>query len=62
MVKNIKTLCKREGVTIKALEEICGLGNGTIRRWDKNSPTLDKVLRVTSFFGVTVEELMKEET
>lgn len=62
MVKNIKTLCKREGVTIKALEEICGLGNGTIRRWDKSAPSIDKVIRVASFFGVGVDDLLKEET
>lgn len=49
-------------MTIKALEEICNLGNGTIRRWDKNSPSLDKVKRVASFFGVTLDELTREET
>lgn len=61
IVDNIRALCKREGVTVKALEEICALGNGTIKRWDKNSPSVDKIARVASFFGVTIDELIKEE-
>lgn len=61
LVKNIKALCEREGVTVKALEEICNLGNGTIRRWNRSAPSVDKVLRVASFFGVTIDELLKED-
>lgn len=61
LVKNIKALCEREGVTVKALEEICNLGNGTIRRWNRYVPSVDKVLRVASFFGVTIDELLKED-
>lgn len=61
IVENIKALCKREGVTIKAVEEICNLGNGTIRRWDDSSPSVDKLARVARFFRVTIDELIKEE-
>lgn len=61
IVNNIKALCKREGVTVKALEEICNLGNGTIRRWNKSAPSVDKIARVASFFGVTIDELLKED-
>ena len=61
IVENIKALCKREGVTVKALEEICNLGNGTVRRWNDSPPGVDKVQRVASFFGVTIDELIKEE-
>lgn len=58
---NIKALCEREGVTIKALEEICNLGNGTIRRWNDTAPSVDRLARVAAFFGVTIDELLKEE-
>ena len=58
---NIKALCKREGVTVKALEEICNLGNGTIRRWNDTPPSVDRIARVASFFGVSIDELIKEE-
>lgn len=61
IVENIKALCKREGVTIKAVEQICNLGNGTIRRWGKNTPAVDKVKAVAEFFNVTVDELIKED-
>lgn len=61
IVKNIKALCEREGVTIRALEEICALGNGTVRRWDVSAPSVDRLARVAAFFGVTIDELLKEE-
>lgn len=61
IVENIKALCKREGVTIKAVEEICNLGNGTIRRWDDSSPSVEKLARVARFFRVTIDELIKED-
>ena len=40
IVDKIKALCKAEGVTIKAVEEICNLGNGTIifRKREKRRP------------------------
>jgi transcriptional regulator with XRE-family HTH domain len=61
IVDKIKALCKAEGVTIKAVEEICNLGNGTIKRWDKSSPSVDRIARVARFFRVTIDELIKED-
>ena len=60
IVEKIKALCKREGVTVKALEEICNLSNGSIRKWDESKPSVDKIARVASFFGVTIDELIRE--
>lgn len=60
MVERINELCKKWEITVKSLEKVLGLGNGTIRRWDESSPSLDKVVKVAHFFGITVSELIGE--
>ena len=61
MVERIKTLCADNKVTIRALEKEFGFGNGTIARWNENRPSIDKVKAVADYFGVTIDELLKEE-
>lgn len=61
MVSNIKTLCGKTGVTIAELERKIGFGNGTIARWDENAPSVARVKLVADYFGVSVDELLKEE-
>ena len=58
--ENIVTLCKERGITIARLEKECGFGNATIRGWAVSSPTVGKVQKVAEFFGVTVNDLLKE--
>lgn len=61
IAENIKTLCKSKGITIAELERTIGLGNGTIRRWNWNSPSLNKVRKVAEYFGVSVDDLLAEK-
>ena len=66
MIATIEELCKTSGKSLKALERDLGFGNGTIRRWNTNSPSVDKVQKVADYFGVSVgfilggEEIKKE--
>lgn len=61
MLKNIKRLCAANNISISKLGKTLGFGNGTIERWDRNRPSIDKVILVADYFGVTVDELLKEE-
>lgn len=61
MVDEIKQLCKERGTTIAAVERICGLGNGTIRKWDTFSPSFARVAKVAEFFGVDPSALYGTE-
>ena len=56
----IKELCKERSITIKSLEESCGLKHGTIKKWNKESsnPRVKGVLSVARELGTTVEELL----
>lgn len=60
LLRNIVSLCKRQGICIANLEKAVGLGNGTIRGWAKSSPRIDAVKKVADFFGVSVDSLISE--
>ena len=57
----IKTLCNAEGITIKALEQELGMGNGTIGKWKKSSPTVDLLKKVANRFHVSIAEFFDED-
>lgn len=61
MVDRIKALCKLRGTTIKAVERDCGLGNGTIAKWDHSSPSYDKLLAVADRLGVETSYITGEK-
>ena len=61
LLDNIKRLCKEKNTSICAVERTLGIGNGTIGKWDVYSPRLDIVKKVADYFGMTVDELLREE-
>lgn len=60
IVKNIRVLCKKKGISLWALERELGIGNGVIARWETSAPRVDNVKLVADFFGVTIDDLLKE--
>nr|DAE92968.1 MAG TPA: repressor protein [Caudoviricetes sp.] len=61
LLKNIETLCSLRGISVSALEKTLGFGNSTISKWAKCSPTVEKLAMVANYFGVTVDDLLKEK-
>ena len=59
MYEKIKTLARRNGMTIRQLEEAAGLGKNTLWYWDERSPSVDKVWKVAQVLNVTIDELVK---
>ena len=60
ILENVKRLCKQKRTSIWALEKAIGIGNGTISKWETSSPSVDKLKRVADYFGVTVDDLLRE--
>lgn len=58
LVDRIKMLCDEKGINISALERAIDAGNGTIRRWSTNSPSIDRLNSVAEYFGVSVDYLL----
>lgn len=58
LYEKIKELAAQRKISIKQLEEKLNYGNGTIRRWGKNKPGVDKIETVAKYFGVSVDYLL----
>lgn len=61
LLDRIRELAKANGTTLWGLEKALGLGNGTIVKWDKSSPSADKLQKVADYFDVSVDYLMGRE-
>lgn len=59
--EKVAKLCADRGMSIRALELELKMGNGTIKGWEKTNPRVDLLKKVCDFFGVTLDEMMKEE-
>jgi len=58
LVERIESLCNSKGLTIAALERAIDLSNGSIRRWETNKPSVDKLAKVADYFCVSVDYLL----
>lgn len=58
MIKRIKEKCILKGITIAKLEKNLNYGNGTIRKWGKNSPSIEKIIEVAEVLEVSIEWLI----
>lgn len=60
LYQNIVVLCKGKGISIAKLEKETGLGNGTVGRWEKSSPSVENVKKVADYFEVSVDYLISQ--
>lgn len=59
-IDKLAAMCKEKGITFCKLEKECGIGNGVIARWKTSSPTVANLKAVADYFGVTVDELLRD--
>jgi len=58
---NVRALCASRGISVRQLERELGLANATIAKWRFKSPRVASILPVADFFGVTLDELVREK-
>ena len=58
MLERIKSLCGNNGISVTVLENILGLGRGTILNWTTSSPSIANLKKVADYFGVSVDFLI----
>lgn len=58
IVDRIRVLSNEKGLSLTELEKSVGLGNGTIGKWNKQSPSCNKVKLVADFFSVSIDYLV----
>ena len=58
LIDNIRMLCKKNKVSISKLESDLFLSPGLISRWNKSMPSMDKIMDIAEYFGVSIDELV----
>ena len=59
--QKIKKLAKEEGISIASLEKKLNIGNGTIRRWNEASPTLENISKIAKYFDISIDYFVEWE-
>lgn len=55
----IQAFCRKNNTNFAQLEKALGFGKGTMQKWNKSNPGIDKVQAVADHFGVSVDELLE---
>jgi repressor LexA len=58
LTDRIRSIAAEEGHTFASIERSLSFGQGTIRKWDKSSPSCDKLLRVANLLSVSTDYLL----
>lgn len=58
MVERILTLINKKGMSVNSVEKQLKFGNGAIKRFDTNSPSIDKIIALSNFLNVSVDYLI----
>lgn len=58
----IQGYCHKKKMTLAEFERSCGIGNGTIEKWNKRNsvPTLKTLIKIEAFTGVPINAWIKE--
>ena len=59
-VPKIKELASEKNMTLKKLESVSGISNGTIRKWVAADARVDKLHRVANSLGTSIEDLLQK--
>jgi transcriptional regulator with XRE-family HTH domain len=58
IISNIKHLCDKNNLTVSLLEKKLDFSSGLISRWNKSSPTIDKIITICDYFDVSVDYVL----
>jgi len=61
LVTSIKVLCKANDITVTKLEEVLGMSQGLISRWNKSDPSLSKIIDIANYFKISVDTLINSK-
>ena len=57
--ENVKEICEKKNLSIRALEKKANVANATIRKWKNKAPRIDTLQKVADALGVSVTRLLK---
>jgi len=61
ILDNINAYCVKNKISIRALEEKAGIGNGTIRGWKESKPNLKSLEKISKATGISVNHFLADQ-
>lgn len=58
LVKTIRELCQKSGISISQLETDLNFGTGLVSRWTKSSPSIDRIVDIADYFNISLDEVV----
>lgn len=58
IVRKVQMLCSENNITLTSLERELEFSKSSISRWESNSPSVDKVIKVAQYFKVSADYLL----
>lgn len=58
LYENIRDIAKTKGLSINRLEQELGFARSSINKFNKNTPSIEKLQQISELLGVTVDNLM----
>lgn len=56
--ENINRIREAKGLSVRKVEIGAGIGIGSISKWEKSLPGIDKLTKVADFLGVSLADLL----
>lgn len=60
MFEKIKSLCNEKNISIYMLEKELNFSVGSIIKWKKSQPTVERLKAVADYLGVTLDYLVRD--
>lgn len=60
--ESIKTVAKSKGCSIAKMENDLGLGKSVVSKFDDHAPSIEKIVRIADYFGVSIDTLIGRKT
>ena len=61
LYEKIKQEAEKQNISISALERKAGLGNATIKGWNKSSPSVKTLCAVANVLNVSIEYFLEDD-
>lgn len=58
--KVFKQICKEKGITQKQALSDIGMGRNAVQAWAEGSPSMETLIRIASYFGMTIDEVFEK--
>ena len=61
LYEKIKQEAEKQNISISSLERKAGLGNATIKGWNKSSPSVKNLCAVANVLNVSIEYFLDDD-